>query len=111
MKILTLPTAESGIKFRVLPIITNGRSGEKMLDKNKLQNCRAASVSTCDVSELKDIRKIEIASAQPRANRAIGFLNQVGNPYLFKVGKTVVKVEYEGGRGFSEAFADLLCAS
>ena len=65
-----------------------------MLDKNKLQNCRAASVSTCDVSELKDIRKIEIASAQPRANRAIGFLNQVGNPYLFKVGETVVKVEY-----------------
>ena len=38
------------------------------------------------------------------------FIDRVGNPYLFKVGKTIVKVEYEGGQSFTDAFANLIRA-
>lgn len=82
-----------------------------MITRTQLEKFRETSVSTCNVSELKDIRGVKISNLQPLQDRAKSFIEQVNNPYVFVVGNTVVKVEYEGGRDFSEAFANLLCAS
>ncbi|MEE3499728.1 MAG: hypothetical protein VZS12_11585 [Ruminococcus bromii] len=82
-----------------------------MITRTQLKKFRETSVATCNVSELKDIRGVKISNLQPLQDRAKSFIEQVNNPYVFVVGNTVVKVEYEGGRDFSEAFANLLCAS
>lgn len=110
MKILNLQMAKFGIKPNVLPIIINERDGGRMFNRTQLQNCRAVSVTTCDKKSLIDIRDIKIDTSQPTHSRMVSFVEQIRNPYLFKVGDTVVKVDYEGGKEFSEVFTDILCA-
>lgn len=109
MKIVNLHVAKSGIKPDVLPIIFYERNDGGMFDRTQLQNCRTASVTTCDKKSLIDIRDIKIDTSQPTHNRMVSFVEQIRNPYLFKVGDTVVKVDYEGGKEFSKVFTDLLC--
>lgn len=82
-----------------------------MLDRNQLEKFKSASFPVCDISNLRDIREIKISNTKPKANRMIDFLNQAGNPYIFRVGDIAVKIEFEGGRDFSEAFVNSLCAS
>ena len=80
-----------------------------MITRTQLEKFRETSVSTCNVSELKDIRGVKISNLQPLQDRAKSFIEQVNNPYVFVVGKTVVKVEYVGERSFNEALTNLLC--
>ena len=61
-----------------------------------------------DVSEddLVDLRGVVIDRAQPMRERFLDFVRQIKNPYLFKVGKIVVKID-DGtmNRSFAEALA------
>lgn len=60
-----------------------------------------------NTTDLRDIRKVKINTDLPVAERIISFVNQAGNPYLFKAGETVVEVEFTGNRSFSAAMANL----
>lgn len=80
-----------------------------MLDKSQLARCKEVDVSSCDVNSLVDLREINIDTNQPVTQRIESFLEQVQNPYVFKVGDVVMKVDYGNGKQFAEAFTDILC--
>lgn len=80
-----------------------------MLNKSQLARCKEVDVSSCDINSLMDLREINIDTTKPVTQRIESFLEQVQNPYLFKVGDIVMKVDYGNGKQFAEAFTDILC--
>lgn len=46
------------------------------------------------LDSLVDIRSVKIDPAQPVEERMRSYVEQIKNPYLFKVGSTVVRVSY-----------------
>ncbi len=46
------------------------------------------------LDELVDIRDVKIDRALPVEDRIISYVQQIKNPYMFKVGDIVVKVSY-----------------
>ena len=59
---------------------------------------------------LKDIRELSIDKSLPLTERMSVFLMQIGNPQVFKVGDTMVKIEYGSKKSFQEAMTSLLNA-
>ena len=58
---------------------------------------------------LVDIRDVKLDSSLGQAERVQSFLQQIKNPYCFKVGDVVVNVAYtEGGPTLNDCFADML---
>ena len=81
-----------------------------MLDRNELRRLQNADIMACEPDRLTDISNLQINANQRTIEKMSSFIDRVGNPYLFKVGETVVKVEYEGVQSFTDAFASLICA-
>ena len=81
-----------------------------MLDRNELRRLQQADISACDIDRLTDISNLQINANQRTIDKMSSFIDRVGNTYLFKVGKTIVKVEYEGVQSFTDAFASLIRA-
>lgn len=78
------------------------------MTSTELDACRRADIAACDPDSLADLRDVEIDRSKPVQDRLRSFMEQVHNPYLFKVGDIVVKVNYGGERDFSEALAYIL---
>ena len=58
---------------------------------------------------LVDIRDVKLDSSMEQADLVRSFIQQVKNPYRFKVGDVVVNVAYtNGGATLNECFADML---
>ena len=58
---------------------------------------------------LIDIRDVKLDSSLGQAERIQSFLQQIKNPYCFKVGDVIVNVAYtEGGPTLNDCFADML---
>ena len=58
---------------------------------------------------LIDIRDVKLDSSLGQAERIQSFLQQIKNPYCFKVGDVIVNVAYtEGGATLNDCFADIL---
>ena len=81
-----------------------------MLDRNELRKLQNADISACEPDRLTDLINLNINTNQRITDKTSSFIKLAGNPYLFKVGETVVKVEYEGGKSFVESFASLIRA-
>ena len=75
-----------------------------------LERYRAADLMTCDPGGLADLRDVHIDTARPIQERMVSYLDQVGNPYLFKVDGLVVKASYlpQANRRLSDALPGLL---
>lgn len=75
-----------------------------------LERYRAADLMTCDPGGLADLRDVQIDTSLPVRERMVSYLQQVGNPYLFKVDGLVVKASYlpQANRRLSDALPDLL---
>lgn len=56
---------------------------------------------------LTDIRNVVVDRMAPRDERLKSFVGQVKNPYLFKVGNTVVRVNFCGEKDLSFLLADI----
>lgn len=62
-----------------------------------------------NIGDLVDIRNIKINVNQPIQEKIVDFVKQVKNPYLFKVGDVVVKVNFNNnGSTFQEKFENYL---
>lgn len=62
-----------------------------------------------NIDDLVDIRNIKINVNQPIQEKIVDFVKQVKNPYLFKVGDVVVKVNFNNnGSTFQEKFENYL---
>ena len=75
-----------------------------------LERYRAADLMTCDPGVLADLRDVQIDNSLPVRERMVSYLQQVGNPYLFKVDGIVVKASYlpQANRRLSDALPGLL---
>lgn len=58
-------------------------------------------------ADLKNIRTDMRDDADERLKK---YIEQVGNPYIFKVGETVVTVEFDGEKTFSEVLKNAILA-
>lgn len=68
----------------------------------------------CDVTldELTDIRDIRIDRTKSTEARKKQYLKKAGNPYLVKIGNTMVKIRFaNNGVSFEDAFESLLLMS
>lgn len=72
------------------------------------ETLRNADISACDAAQAVDLRNISVSRKKPAGERTGDFIRQVGNPYLFRVGSTVVKVEFGNGKDFSQMLADIM---
>lgn len=57
-----------------------------------LEEMKNVDIRTVDRDELVDIRDVQIDRSQPKEERFRSFLQQIKNPYCFKVGAVVVKM-------------------
>lgn len=65
--------------------------------------------SDVKLEELTDISKIRIDRDKSVEKKKAQYLRKVGNPYLVKVGNTMVKIRFaDNGVSFEDAFENLL---
>ena len=68
-----------------------------MITKQDLEEMKKKNIGDVKKEDLKDISEVIIDTSKPVEERILSFIEQIGNPYLFKVGNTVVKVCYKDG--------------
>ena len=78
--------------------------------KHTLEQQRNSDIMACDPNLLVDLQDVHIDTALPVQKRMERFIQQVGNPYLFKVDGIVVKASYlpQAERRLSDALPGLL---
>lgn len=59
-----------------------------------IEEMKNVDVRTVDPESLVDIAAIHLENEMPRKERIRSFLDQVKNPYCYRVGKVVVKVSF-----------------
>ena len=63
------------------------------------------------LDSLVDIRDVKIDRSQPVEERMKSYVEQIKNPYLFKVGNTVVRVSYANPQAtINDNFVNLLAS-
>ena len=55
-----------------------------------------------------DLNALTIENKKPKQDRIRQFIADIKNPYMVKVGDTLVRVEFAGGKNFSEALTTAL---
>ena len=63
------------------------------------------------LDSLVDIRDVKIDTSLPVEERIKSYVEQIKNPYMFKVGKTVVRVSYANTQNtINDCFLNLLAS-
>lgn len=63
------------------------------------------------LATLVDIRDVKIDRSLPLEDRVKSYVEQVKNPYMFKVGNTVVRVSYaDTNRTMNDNFVNMIAA-
>ncbi len=63
------------------------------------------------LESLVDIRDVKIDRSKPVEERMKSYVEQIKNPYLFKVGNTIVRVSYANTQAtINDNFVDLLAS-
>lgn len=77
--------------------------------KQKLDYYKSLDIKDVKLEDLKDIRDIKIDTTKHVLERILSFLVQMdGNPYIFKVGDTPVKVSFnEDGPSLQECLVNM----
>lgn len=81
------------------------------MTRDELMYCGCADITDCNANNLVDLKRVEIASDLPVPMRMEHYMNQVQNPYLFRVDKLIVKVSFSGKRDLSSVLAGLMAQS
>lgn len=77
-----------------------------------LDALKSVDVRTVDKSGLVDLNSVQIDESQPVPLRVASFVEQIGNPYCFRVGSVAVKVRYQtDGPTFQQNMEDILRAT
>ena len=73
------------------------------------EKAKETDVKDLDKSELVDIRDVKIDSKKPYLIRIISYINQVRNPYCYRVSDVVVRVSYAGkDKTFTDSFTEMI---
>ena len=84
------------------------RTGDCILNRSELNKCRDTSIMSCHPDSLIDLREVKIDTTKSVRERIDSFMNQVRNPYLFKVDDVIVKVKFGNERPVIDAIAAAL---
>jgi hypothetical protein len=60
-------------------------------------------VNTFNIEDYKDLKVLTVDKTKPIEERLKQFIADVKNPYMVRVGDTLVRIEFTGGRNFSDA--------
>lgn len=64
-----------------------------------------------NLSELVDIRDVVIDKSLPLEERVRSYVEQIKNPYCFKVGDVVVRVSYAGkDKSLTDSFTSMIAS-
>ena len=79
-------------------------------NKKALEQYRNTDIMACDPDMLVDLREVHIDTALPVQKRMERFVQQVGNPYLFKVDGLIIKTVYlpDAKNRLCDSLCDLL---
>ena len=73
------------------------------------KKAKETDIKDLDKSELVDIRDVKIDRKKPYLIRIISYINQVRNPYCYRVGDVVVRVSYAGkDKTFTDSFTEMI---
>ena len=62
-----------------------------------------------DLNELIDIRDVKVDRSLPMESRVKSYVEQIKNPYCFKVGDVKVRVSYTAGnQTLNDSFQDMI---
>ena len=76
---------------------------------NDITSMKSVDIRSVDKESLVDLGSIQIDSSKPVQERIQGFLQQIQNPYCFRIGDVAVKVNYRSdGPSFQQNFEDVL---
>ena len=80
-----------------------------MITRKDLDEMSKMDITKMDKSTLVDIRTVKIDADMPIAERMTKYLEEIKNPYCFRVGNTPVQVVFnERGKTLDETFANHL---
>ncbi|KAF5066196.1 DUF6870 family protein [Anaerotignum sp.] len=65
-----------------------------MFTRKELVDLEKVDPLMVNLDDLIDINDVEIQTDLPREERIADFIRQIKNPYLFKCGNIVVKIEF-----------------
>ncbi len=65
-----------------------------MFTPKELEDLKQVDPLTVNLDDLIDINDVEIQTELPKEERIADFIRQIKNPYLFKCGDVVVKIEF-----------------
>ena len=60
-------------------------------------------VNTFNIEDLADLKVLTVDKTKPKQERLKQFITDVKNPYMVRVGDTLVRIEFTGVRNFSDA--------
>ena len=70
--------------------------------------CRQTDILACNAEELVDLKGVSIRADLPLPQRTEQYLQQVRNPYLFRVDRLIVKVSFGGNQDLSSKLTGLI---
>lgn len=89
-----------------------GRKGAlEMLDLSALERMAAVDVDTVQRENLRELSEVRLDTESAKEERIADFVRQIGNPYCFLCGETVVKVRFsreENAASFDALFEQYL---
>ncbi len=78
-------------------------------NKKDIDALKNVDIRSVDKSSLVDLNSVRIDESKPVQERILSFLQQIQNPYCFRIGDVAVKVNYKSdGPSFQQNFEDLL---
>lgn len=80
-----------------------------MFEYNDMNALKEVDIRTVERKDLIDLNSVIIDTERSVNERIEDFIQQIKNPYCFKVGDVAVKVVYkENGPTFQESFEEML---
>lgn len=76
---------------------------------SNLETMKTIDIKTVDKTSLVDLNSVVIDESKSVSERVESFLQQICNPYCFRIGNVAVKVNYKSdGPTFQKSFEELL---
>lgn len=88
----------------------NHFKGSDVMPLDKGKQLVSSQISLSDDDDPVDLRNVTVNREKPFSERRDDFIRQVHNPYMFRVGSTVVRVEFGDGKNFADILTDVILA-
>lgn len=86
-------------------------NGAKIITEEELREMKGVDIRHVNSANLTDLKDVKIKKELSVPERVLDFISQVGNPYCFKIGDTIVKLNFQkDGPSCQEAFYGMVNA-